>query len=270
MAHSFRTCGNAAARRTALALAVTSLVALSACGGGAAGGKAGKEVGSSKFQESIDPSLMSSARQAEATFDYETAANQYLALLQRHPGERSYTVAYARNLRYSGRTEDAVFILSDWLRKNQPDGKVLLELGKAYLAADRLALAEKMLKQSQEKDPNDWDTYSTMGVVLDYQGNHADAQARYLEALKISPDNAVTLNNLGLSRAQAGDLAGAIEALRKASDQPSAGPQVRQNLALVLAISGDLETAERLTRKDLPPDVARRNISYFRHLSGRE
>lgn len=253
-------------------LALAALSGLSACGGGPAGGAGGgkEPVGSAKFQEAIDPNLVASARQAEATFDYETAANQYQALLNRNPGDRNYTIALSRNLRYVGRNSDAVALLSDWLGKHQPDGKVLLELGKAYLASDRLGLAEKTLRQSLDKDANNWDAYSSLGVVMDYQGNHADAQAQYLEALKIAPDNPTVLNNLGLSRAQAGDLPGAIEALRRAADQPSAGVQVRQNLAMVLAINGDLEGAERLTRKDLTPEQIRKNMTYFRHLSGRD
>lgn len=268
MALTVKTCSG-------IILAMAAVATLSACGGGApaSGGAAGRgepTAGSSTFQQSVDPNLMTSARQAEATYDYESAATQYQALLQRHPGDRAYSIAYARNLRYSGKVEVAIAVLSEWLNKNPPDAKALMELGKAYLAADRLNLAEKMLRQSIEKDPNNWDSYSSLGVVQDYQGKHADAQALYLEALKVSPDHAVVLNNLALSRAQTGDLKGAIEALRKASDQPSAGPQVRQNLALMLALKGDLEGAERLTRKDLPTEVARKNMTYFRHLSGQD
>lgn len=275
MTNSVKTCGirrGRAARHAVGLLGLTLIAALPSCGGtgGAGPASASKDAGGSRFQEAVEPSLISAARQAEATYDYEAAAGQYFALMQRNPGDRGYTVAYARNLRYLGRGEEAVAVLTDWLRKNQPDGRVLLELGKAYLAADRLALAEKFLQQSLEKDSANWDTHSSLGVVADYQGNHALAQSQYLEALKISPDNPVVLNNLGLSRAQSGDVRGAVEALRRASDQPSAGAQVRQNLALVLALSGDLEGAERLARKDLPPDLARQNMTYFRHLSGLE
>lgn len=258
-------------RRSATAVAFAALTALSSCGGGSSGGGTAEPAATTTtFQQAVDPNLTASARQAEATYDYETAGTHYQALLQRHPGDRTYSIAYARNLRYSGKAEIAIAILSEWLSKNAPDAKVLMELGKSYLAADRLNLAEKMLRQSIEKDPNNWDAYSSLAVVQDYLGRHADAQALYRESLKISPDNPVVLNNLGLSRAQAGDLNGAIESLRKASDQPSAGPQVRQNLALMLALKGDLPGAERLTRKDLPTEVARKNMVYFRQLSGQE
>lgn len=256
-------------RRVSIAVAAAATMVLSACAG-TTEGDGPQAAGTANFQKAVDPNMVASARHAEATYDYETATAQYQALLQRHPGDRAYSIAYARTLRYSGKTEVAVAVLSEWLSRNQPDAKVLLELGKAYLAADRLNLAEKMLRQSIDLDPNNWDSYSSLAVVRDYQDNRADAAALYQEALKISPNNATVLNNLALSRAQAGDINGAIEALRKATEQPAASPQMRQNLALMLSLKGDLSGAERLAQKDLPPDMARKNMNYFRHMSGQD
>ena len=48
---------------------------------------------------------------------------------------------------------------------------------------------------------------------------------------------------------------------------PGATVQIRQNLAYVLGIRGNLTEAERLVRADLPPEAANNNIAYLRALS---
>jgi tetratricopeptide (TPR) repeat protein len=108
---------------------------------------------------------------------------------------------------------------------------------------------------------------STLGVAYDYEGGYADARDAYAQALIASPSNPTVLNNLALSQAASGDLDGAIATLQQAIDQPAALAQTRQNLALLLALKGDPDGAERLARKDLPPEIADGNISYFRMIS---
>jgi Flp pilus assembly protein TadD len=145
---------------------------------------------------------------------------------------------------------------------------LLTELGKAYLAGDRLGLAVRTLSEAAALSPNDWQVLSALGVTEDYQGHYAQAQAAYAKALAVSPDNPVILNNLGLSQAQSGQLAQARATLERAADQPKANSQVRQNLALIRALSGDMSGAERLNRQDLPPDAVRANGAFYRSFNG--
>ena len=173
----------------------------------------------------------------------------------------------ARNLRYSGQLQSAIDVTSGFLERHGPSGPLQTELGKDYLAADRLGLAVQTLRQAADTQPKDWQIESALGVALDYQGNYADAQKAYERALLLSPDNPVVLNNLGLSQAEAGQLAEAIGTLRKAINQPKATAQVRQNLALIEALKGDVAAAERLSRQDLPPDQVRSNTAYYRLLA---
>jgi Flp pilus assembly protein TadD len=104
-------------------------------------------------------------------------------------------------------------------------------------------------------------------VAYDYQTDYADAREAYAQALIASPKNPSVLNNLALSQASSGDLDGAIATLQQAIDQPSAVAQTRQNLALMLALKGNPDAADRLARKDLPSDVADNNMAYFRMIA---
>jgi Flp pilus assembly protein TadD len=220
----------------------------------------------STVSEAIEPSLRQAAREAEASYDYRSAVQHYRALLERHPDDPRLALALARNLRFSGASQAAIDLLAG-MAERERSALVLAELGKTYLAADRLGLAMRTLEEARTKAPKNWDIVSALGVAFDYQEQWDKAEAAYLAALTLSPDNPVVLNNLGLSRAQAGNLDGAIEALRQANEQPGAKAQVRQNFALLLALKGDAAAAERVARKDLPPDQSRSNGLYYRSLA---
>jgi len=217
--------------------------------------------------EMIDSSLMAAATNAESAGDPRTAAAHYSTLHRRHPSNPRYAVRLARMLRLAGENQQALAFLEGFREREKRTPEFLIELGKCYLAADRLNLAAHSLSEAIQAAPESWEAHSTLGVVHDYQGRHADALKAYEAALKVSPNNPAVLNNLALSLAVSGDLSAAIATLEKANDQPKASPQVRQNLALLLAIKGDAAAAERFARKDLPPEVVRNNLRFFRALA---
>ena len=203
------------------------------------------------------------AVRAEQNRSFAEAAKIYASLLTKEPNNRSYLLSLARNLRYSGQTQAAIDLMN---RPEVPtnDPMVMLELGKSYLAADQLNLARPVLERAKAAAPLNWEIPSTLGVTLDYMEQNALAQAEYAAALQLSPENPTVLNNLALSLAQEGRLDEAIATLERAVNQQAAQPQSRQNLALLLALKGRPAEAERLIRKDLPPDMAENNLTYYR------
>lgn len=216
---------------------------------------------------SLQAAQLQAAQQAEASYNYNDAVGIYQGLYVQNPNDMSLGLNLARNMRFSGRAQNAIVVIGQLIAKQGRTPPLLTELGKAYLAADQDNLALPTLLEAKQKAPSDWEILSTLGVAYDYQGNYADARVAYTEALIASPSNPTVLNNLALSQASSGDLDGAIATLEQAIDQPAASAQTRQNLALLMAIKGDPEAAERLARKDLPADVADNNNAYFRMIS---
>jgi Flp pilus assembly protein TadD len=215
----------------------------------------------------IEGAQLQAAQQAEASYNYADAVSIYQALHNMKPDDPQLSLSLARNLRFAGQPQNSIAILNQLIGKQGRTAPLLTELGKAYLAADQDNLALPTLQEAKDQAPNDWEILSTLGVAYDYQGNYADAREAYAQALIASPSNPTVLNNLALSQASSGDLDGAIATLEQAIDQPTASAQTRQNLALLMALKGDPEGAERLARKDLPPDVADNNNAYFRMIS---
>lgn len=215
----------------------------------------------------IEPSLRAAAAAAEGAGDYKGAVQHWRTLYQRNPRDKGVALALARVLRYSGMAQQGADVMQAQLTLTPGDAELLAELGKAYLAADRIALALKALDEARAAQPSRWDVHSAMGVALDTLGRPAEAEAAYRRALELAPDNPAVMNNLGLSQALAGRLDDALATLTRAADHPRAGAQIRQNLALVLALKGDGAGAEKLARRDLPPDLARTNADILRALA---
>ncbi len=251
------------------ALAACLSAPMAACGTlPGTSGDSGADTSSTDAKPSqIDPQLKMAALQAEAQHNYLEAAQHYQSLLSRDPNNLELAIALARNLRFAGSTPQDVDILNQLILKHGRTPQLLAELGKSYVASDRMNLAVPVLQECASMPGATWDAFSALGVAYDYQGDFANARQAYAQALMLSPRNPEILNNLALSQAQSGDLTGAIETLGQAVDQPSASAQVRQNLALMMALRGDTSGAERLARKDLPKEMAEQNASYYQYLT---
>jgi Flp pilus assembly protein TadD len=219
-------------------------------------------------EASLMNAQLQAAQQAEASYDYSDALSIYQTLYSQHQDNMDLGMNLARNLRFAGQAATEIGLINQFIAKTGRSVPLLLELGKAYLAADQDNLALPTLLEAKGKEPNNWEVLSTLGVAYDYQGSYADARDAYAQALIASPSNPTVLNNLALSQASSGDLDGAIATLQQAIDQPAAQAQTRQNLALLLALKGDPDSAERLARKDLPPEIADSNMAYFRMVAG--
>ena len=182
------------------------------------------------------------------------------------PGNVDTAVRYARALRADGQRAQAVAVLETCSIKNPKNKTVLGEYGRALAETGNYQQALEVLDRAHTPDQPDWRILSAQGAVLDQMGRHADAQRYYLTALKIVPNEASVLSNLGLSYALSKDLTKAEATLRRAAAQKSTDPRVRQNLALVVGLQGRFAEAEDIARADLPQDEAAANVAYLRQM----
>jgi Flp pilus assembly protein TadD len=173
-------------------------------------------------------------------------------------------VALSSALRSLGRHEEAAETAKRVLTLKPNHVEALLETARAHIARNQGFYAIEPAKKAQAAAPRDWRAVSLLGVAYEQTGRGPEARQAWEAALKLSPDNASVLANLGLSYAAAGDLKAAEGYLRRASAQPGATVKVRQNLVMVLGLQGKLQEAERLAREDLPPEVVTANLAWLR------
>ncbi len=212
-------------------------------------------------------SLLQAAGTSQAQNDWVSAANYYRATLVQQADNREAAIGLMQSLRMIGGLEEASVVADKAAAARPNDGPVLAEAGKAKLAAGKLTDAVDLLQRAVAADGKEWRTRSALGLAYDRLGDYDSADGSYKAALALAPDNASILNNYGMSRAMANDLDGARTLLARAVMLPNADVRVRQNLALVYALSGDMTKAEQLTRQDLPPALANATLDYYRQLA---
>jgi len=219
--------------------------------------------GESKALQAV---LIESAEAAEANFDYQLATMHYSRLVEMDPEDIASVLGLARNLRYIGNSQAAVLLLKKALSSLPNHVDLRIQLVKAQIASGFLEEAAAQTDYLLQTAPAEWEVFALEGVILDHHGKFLAAQTAYGKALSISPNNITVLNNMSLSLAQNGKLDLAISLLRNLVQSEYSTPQVRQNLALFYALNGDLQSAEKLAREDLPPSVVSDNLSSFRLL----
>lgn len=182
------------------------------------------------------------------------------------PTDANVAIAYARALRAQDQHTQAVAVLQGAASRNPQNSELLAAFGKALADAGRFREAAAVLARAHSPDRPNWSVLSTQGAVADQLGDNRLAQQYYDAALKIAPGEPSVLSNLGLSYALTKDLPRAEQTLRQATAHPRADSRMRQNLALVLALQGKYDEAERVSARDLSPADAAANVAAIRKM----
>jgi Flp pilus assembly protein TadD len=172
-------------------------------------------------------------------------------------------IKFAKALRALGRYEEAGQTADQVLVMQPNNYEALLESARAKIDGNQGFYAIDDAQRAEAIAPKDWRPVSLLAVALEQSERPQEALAAHQRALSLAPDNAATLSNLGMYYATHGDPAQAEPLLRKAAAAPGAGPQERQNLALVLGLEGRFDESERLARQDLPPAAVDNNLAYL-------
>ena len=231
-----------------------------------AGCVVGPKIGNEETASRLDRSLYQTAQTFERRRDYAIAVRYYRKLYQRDAKSVKAVVGLSSSLRHQQQSREAQAIVIRALKDAPKDvnlraeqGKIQLALGEPLKAIETLSLVDTEIKGGL------WDIKVAIAVAYDRIGMYEQAERRYRQALDLSPENAVIMNNFSLSLAQAGNLPEALEILERAIGLPEATPRMRQNLALLYAMKGNLTLAEKYVRRDMPPNIADQNMAYYRN-----
>ena len=137
--------------------------------------------------------------------------------------------------------------------------------GGALLALNQPELAEQEYRAAVAVKA-DAPGYCGLGVTLDLQGRHDEAEAAFRKAYQLDPKSAGTRANLALSLALWDSSNEAIALLAPMAAAADADSKQRQNLALVFGLAGELDQAAAIARIDLTEDAVRSNLAYYETL----
>jgi Flp pilus assembly protein TadD len=128
----------------------------------------------------------------------------------------------------------------------------LIGLGRTLVRTDPKA-AEAAFLDAATLAPNNVTALSNLGLARDLQGRHDTAQEAYRQALAVAPDMADVKLNLGLSLALSGKTAAAIAQLHPLVGETGSTDVSPHDLAAALTLAGDQIEANLVLRGDARP-----------------
>jgi Flp pilus assembly protein TadD len=169
--------------------------------------------------------------------------------------EEALKLAYS--LRGAGSDDQALAVLASAHRTYPEHQGLLSAYGRQALVAGDDALAARLLAKAVEADAGDWRAVSALAVLEGRAGRMDDAREGFMRAHSLSEGGSLAvLNNLGVSELLDGNAEEAVRLFRKALAVTGAPPahaeQVRRNLAVALAMTGDFAAADRLAGHAMP------------------
>jgi Flp pilus assembly protein TadD len=235
-------------------LGLLAALTLAACGG--EGGPKGDNY----------ESLVRQAEDARKSGDLDSAMPLFGRAAQMNPDGLEAKLGLGQIYLAIGAGDEAAAQFRDVLARRSNDSAARRGLAAALLSMGQPELAEKQADALLQADASDYRGLNTLGVALDMQGRHAEAQARYRAGIDLAPTYLPLRSNMGLSLAISGDAPAAIAMLTPISTGRGADARVRQNLAFAYAVAGNLENALQVSRADLSEGDSQRQLSYFMRL----
>jgi len=206
------------------------------------------------------------ADEARAAGNFDTAIPLYQRALQADPQGTAAKLGLGQSLLAVGAGAEAAAQFRDVLARHSGDAAARRGLAAALIATGQPTLAEQQIDAALRADANDYHALNLLGVLLDMQGRHAEAQANYRRGLELAPDDTALRSNYGLSLAITGPPEAAIAQLAPLASGRQATPRMRQNLAFAYAMAGDLGNALQLCRRDMDERYAQRQLAYYAQL----
>ena len=183
-------------------------------------------------------------------------------ILAKSPDNTQALVVQGEALTELGRLPEAEASFNAALGHDRRSIRALVGLGRVKLASDPQA-AEALFLEALQREPRNAVALNDLGIARDLQGRHTDAQEAYQQALGADSGMSGAQVNLALSMAMSGRSGDAIRLLRPMASEPGASPQVRHDLAAVLAMSGDRAGAEQILSKDLSPAEVKQALAAY-------
>lgn len=186
-------------------------------------------------------------------------ADQTLAA---HPDAPGALMTRAEALTALGQLAAARTDFEHILRLHPHTAPALVGLGRVSLASDPAA-AETAFRSAIKLTPRNAIALNDLGIALDLEGRHAAAEQSYRQALTLQPGMTSAEVNLALSLAMQGRGSDAIRLLRPLATAPKAGPKLREDYAAVLAMAGQRDRAQQILSTDLPAPQASAAMNAF-------
>ena len=156
-----------------------------------------------------------------------------------------------QELSATSRYQECLQACQDSLKNNPKESFAFKYAGKSLFALGNLEQAKQCLFKAHQLDSLDPETLKDIGNIFNTNHDYKEAAKYYNQALKINPNYASAINNLGLIARQEGNLQLAKHLVEKARDLDPTFAPFHINLSTIQRDLGDLDQALTSTLKSL-------------------
>lgn len=187
----------------------------------------------------------------EKTPDIAMAERQY----NRKPSDPGNAMKYAAALRQGGYANRGQVVLAPFADSPKPAPGVETEYSAIQLALGNNETAERYAQKAVLQNPQDAKAYHYLGIALDAQGKHPEAERAFRKGLDLwQGDPTPIMNNLALNLSAQGFLDEAVDILEKAKAIAPDRVEIERNLRIVTALrQSGIPTTPKPGRKPAPP-----------------
>jgi len=208
------------------------LLALSACG----------TTGTSSVttQGKVDSALNKAAGTALKAGNTEQALSILEKSYQRNSQDIGVATQYAEALRKSGQAEKASYILESFANQDEAPVDTIVEYASIQLENGDYEDAETFARKALAQDDKSSEAHHLLGIALDAQAKHVEAEASFRTALDMwEGDPVPIMNNLALNLASQERIQDAVDILKKAKSIAPNRIEVERNLRIISTLNED-------------------------------
>jgi Flp pilus assembly protein TadD len=185
----------------------------------------------------VDAALINAAQQTTDQGVTPQSLTMLGSMYKSNPEDPTAAIRYARGLKEADELAKARIVLEPFYKKRTSSPVLKTEYASVMLQAGEYQDAERAARKAIEQDPSIGLSYHILGIALDAQGAHPEAEAAFRSALENwMGDPVPVMNNLALSLTAQGHLDEAAEILYKAKEADPNRMEIERNLRIVDAL----------------------------------
>lgn len=185
-------------------------------------------------QSRLDQILEKAAIEAAHSGQRQQSLSYLEKRYKRNASDDNTAYSYAKALREAGMSDKANLVLSPFAFEDNAHTDILIEFSHIQSALGNYVTSEEYAKRALNKTPSSHKASHALGIALDAQGKHKDAEQAFRSALDIwQGDPIPLLNNLALCLAAQGYLDESVMLLQKAHNAMPNRTEIERNLRIV-------------------------------------
>ena len=221
-----------------------------------------------QLASSDSEAILRMAASFEQAGDLNSALGLYRRAVTKLPTDPRPLVGLGNVLAQAGNSEGAMASYQRALMLAPGDVDAQIGVARQLVRLKQTAQALLVIDGLLAQGVDDARLHNSHGVALDVSGRQAEAKDAYARGLELAPGDRSLMANLALSFAIDGEFRTAVNLLQDSLNDPATRARGREKLALIYALSGQVDAAETVASTALSEEQISVNRPFYERLAG--